>query len=72
MQRLEDVSDDEVCSECYLSSVQLQLNLPVPHGRYNLYEFNSLKESCGIPISSYPVDPGPTITATTTLSPTPS
>ncbi|KAL4860891.1 hypothetical protein BDV12DRAFT_181000 [Aspergillus spectabilis] len=65
MERLDDVPDDEICSECYLNSIQLQLNLPVPEGPYNPDSFNSLKESCNIPTTSYPVTPGPTTTPPT-------
>ncbi|PGH27226.1 hypothetical protein AJ80_01183 [Polytolypa hystricis UAMH7299] len=54
---LEDVTDDELCSDCYMKSIQLEINRPFQDGAYHPDDFNSLKESCGIPTTSFPVDP---------------
>ncbi|KAL3478574.1 hypothetical protein BJX99DRAFT_256470 [Aspergillus californicus] len=56
-ERLEDVPKDEECSECYLKSVQLEINQPIGGSSVDPDEFNELKESCNIPTTSYPVNP---------------
>ncbi|KAL2829473.1 hypothetical protein BDW59DRAFT_159061 [Aspergillus cavernicola] len=57
LDKLEDVPKDEECSECYLKSVQLEINQPIGGSSVSPDEFNELKESCNIPTTSYPVDP---------------
>ncbi|CBF89274.1 hypothetical protein AN0542.2 [Aspergillus nidulans FGSC A4] len=56
-ERLEDIAEDEQCSECYLKSVQLEINQPIGGSSVSPDEFDELKESCNIPTTSYPVDP---------------
>lgn len=56
-ERLEDVAEDEQCSECYLKSVQLEINQPIGGSSVSPDEFDKLKESCNIPTTSYPVNP---------------
>ncbi|KAG2420067.1 hypothetical protein HFD88_004865 [Aspergillus terreus] len=58
--KLEDVTEEESCSECYMKSVQLEINQPGEDLAYHQDDFNALKESCGIPTTSYPVTPAPT------------
>jgi hypothetical protein len=64
-ERLDDVAEDELCSECYLKSIQLDINQPIPDFENSPKDFNELKESCGVPTSSYPINP------TTTGNPPP-
>lgn len=56
-ERLEDVPEDEQCSECYLKSVQLEIKQPIGGSSVSPDEFDELKKSCNIPTTSYPVDP---------------
>ncbi|KAJ5165061.1 uncharacterized protein N7500_006891 [Penicillium coprophilum] len=57
--KLEDVTEDELCSECYMKSVQLEINQPGEDPAYHQDDFDALKKSCGIPTTSYPVTPAP-------------
>lgn len=63
--KLKDIDDDELCSDCYLKSVQLEINQPLEGSSYHQDDFNALKKSCGIPTTSYPVTPAPTGTPPT-------
>ncbi|EFR03334.1 hypothetical protein MGYG_06331 [Nannizzia gypsea CBS 118893] len=43
-----------LCSDCYMKSIQLEINMSRENRRYSPEDFSSLKESCGIS-TSYPV-----------------
>ncbi|KAJ5096661.1 hypothetical protein N7456_007382 [Penicillium angulare] len=40
-----------------MKSIQLDINQPIPNYENSPDDFNELKESCGIPTTSYPVNP---------------
>ncbi|KAF2473700.1 uncharacterized protein BDR25DRAFT_323452 [Lindgomyces ingoldianus] len=70
---LSDITAEKLCSDCYMKTVQLGFSEPLEaDDGWTPDDFNSLKQSCGIPTSSYPVKPtspvgtpGPTPTCTT-------
>lgn len=50
------LDENMLCSDCYMRKVQLEVSEPLAEAKkFSPSEFNELKESCGIPTSSYPV-----------------
>ncbi|KAL6150732.1 hypothetical protein ACJQWK_00294 [Exserohilum turcicum] len=51
-----ELNENMLCSDCYMRKVQLEVDEPLAEVKsYSPTEFNELKQSCGIPTSSYPV-----------------
>lgn len=55
-EEFETPTEKTLCSDCYMRKVQLEVDEPLALIKnYSPEEFNDLKQSCGIPTSSYPV-----------------
>lgn len=69
-EKLQNMTEEMLCSDCYMKKIQLEIDEPLDiiHD-YTPADFNSLKQSCGIPTASYPIKPTTTTTPTTTPTP---
>lgn len=65
-EKLQNMTETQFCSDCYMKKIQLDIDEPLDIIQdYTPDDFNSLKKSCGIPTTSYPIKPttpGPTPT----------
>lgn len=56
--KLQNMTEAKLCSDCYMKKVQLEIDEPLDTIQdYTPEDFNSLKVSCGIPTTSYPIRP---------------
>ncbi|KAH7122765.1 hypothetical protein B0J11DRAFT_437010 [Dendryphion nanum] len=57
-EKLQNLTEKQLCSDCYMKKVQLDIQEPLNMIKdYTPEDFNSLKQSCGIPTTLYPIKP---------------